>query len=83
MRCCASRSTSRLSSVACWAISSLARLEVITKMASLQTMVLPLPSVSLPSSKSCSRTVRTSGCALSTSSRSTTAVGHSRSLRVS
>lgn len=33
---------------ACWAISSLATLEVMIKMASLQSMVFPFPSVSLP-----------------------------------
>lgn len=33
---------------ACWAISSLATLEVMMKMASLQSMVFPFPSVSLP-----------------------------------
>ena len=37
-----------LSCRACWAISSLATLEVMMKMASLQSMVFPLPSVSLP-----------------------------------
>lgn len=37
-----------LSCRACWAISSLATLEVMIKMASLQSMVFPLPSVSLP-----------------------------------
>ena len=41
----------------------------------LHSTVAPLPSVSLPSSNSCSNTVNTSGCAFSTSSNSTTALG--------
>ena len=41
----------------------------------LKSMVLPRPSVRWPSSNTCSSTLKTSGCAFSISSSSTTAVG--------
>ena len=41
----------------------------------LKSTVRPLPSVSRPSSSSCSMTFSTSGCAFSISSKSTTGVG--------
>mmetsp|Transcript_5373 Transcript_5373/g.9689 ORF Transcript_5373/g.9689 Transcript_5373/m.9689 type:complete len:203 (+) Transcript_5373:1659-2267(+) len=60
------------------AISRCAKLLVITKMASMHSTSSPFPSVSRPSSKVCRRHVRMSVWAFSTSSNSTTALGHRR-----
>ena len=47
-------------------------LEVMIRIVFLKSMVLPRPSVRWPSSKTCSSTLNTSGCAFSISSSSTT-----------
>ena len=52
----------------------LPRFDVMMTTTFLKSTVRPLPSVSRPSSSSCSRTLSTSGCAFSISSNSTTAV---------
>src|SRR5438128_1904961 len=49
----------------------------------LKSTVRPCPSVSRPSSSTCSSTLNTSGCAFSTSSRSTTQYGRRRTASVS
>ena len=59
------------------------RFEVRTKMVFRKSTVRPWPSVSRPSSSTCSRTSNTSGCAFSTSSSSTTVYGRRRTLSVS
>ena len=48
---------------------------VMMMMAFLKLTTRPWPSVSLPSSSTCSSTLKTSGCAFSSSSSSTTAYG--------
>jgi len=48
---------------ACWAISSLATLEVMMKMASLQSMVVPFPSVSRPCSNTAPTPAASAGAA--------------------
>ena len=53
----------------------LPRFDVMMTTAFLKSTVRPLPSVSRPSSSSCSRTLSTSGCAFSISSKSTTEYG--------
>lgn len=74
---CASDETeaSSLNNSASSAISCCAKLDVMTKIASLHSTVVPLPSVIRPSSNSCNMMVNTSGCAFSTSSNNTTAFG--------
>ena len=57
------------------AMNWLPRLDVMMTTVFLKSTVRPLPSVSRPSSSSCSRTFSTSGCAFSISSNSTTAYG--------
>ncbi len=59
------------------------RFEVSTRMVFLKSTVRPWPSVSRPSSSTCSRTSKTSGCAFSTSSSSTTQYGLRRTVSVS
>jgi hypothetical protein len=49
--------------------------EVMMMMVFLKSTVLPKPSVSWPSSKTCSRMLKTSGCAFSISSSRTTEYG--------
>jgi hypothetical protein len=49
--------------------------EVMMMMVFLKSTVLPKPSVSWPSSKTCKRMLKTSGCAFSISSSSTTEYG--------
>src|ERR671915_584683 len=51
---------------------------VMMTTAFLKSTVRPLPSVSRPSSRSCSSTFNTSGCAFSISSKRTTAYGRRR-----
>ena len=48
-----------------------------------KSTVRPCPSVSLPSSSSCSRTLNTSACAFSISSSNTTLYGRRRTASVS
>ena len=49
--------------------------DVMMMIVFLKSTVLPSPSVSCPSSKTCSNRLKTSGCAFSTSSSSTTEYG--------
>ena len=57
--------------------------EVIIRIVFLKSTVLPVESVIRPSSRTCSRTLNTSGCAFSTSSKRTTEYGLRRTASVS
>ena len=57
--------------------------EVMIIIVFLKLITLPLLSVSLPSSSICKSTLKTSGCAFSTSSKSTTLYGFLLTLSVS
>ena len=59
------------------------RFEVKIKITLRKSTVRPWPSVSRPSSSTCSRMSKTSLCAFSTSSSSTTAYGRRRTASVS
>ena len=75
LRC---RSSSDTSAIACEP-----RFEVSTRIVLRKSTVRPWPSVSRPSSRTCSSTSNTSGCAFSTSSSSTTLYGRRRTDSVS
>ena len=53
-------------------LGSPGRFDVMMSTLLVKSTVLPCPSVSLPSSSTCSSTLKTSGCAFSISSSSTT-----------
>ena len=74
----ASASPFSLSSMMTW----LPMLEVMTMMVLVKSTVRPCPSVSRPSSSTCNRTLLTSGCAFSNSSKSTTQYGRRRTASV-